>query len=191
MQKTVAKINLKSIEQNAKLFKKTSGVKLCAVVKANAYGHGAQEVVNVLNTVADAFAVALIEEGISIREAAAGKDVLVLTPPTNREQAESIIDNSFIASVGDLQTANLLKKTAQEKGAVCRVHIKVNLGMNRYGVSGAALGKVCKILCATKWIKVEGMYGHLHEQTRAAAEDCRNRFLACKAVYERYFGNGL
>ncbi|MBQ2702031.1 MAG: alanine racemase, partial [Clostridia bacterium] len=79
MQKVRAKIHLRSIRSNAESFRKLSGTKLCAVVKANAYGHGAEEVVNALNGIADSFAVALIEEGIGIRVAAAGKEILVFT----------------------------------------------------------------------------------------------------------------
>ena len=90
MQKVIAKINLKAIVTNAKYFKESTGTKLCAVVKANAYGHGAVNVVNALSGLADFFAVSLIEEGIEISTAVCGKDILVLTPPITTEECEAI-----------------------------------------------------------------------------------------------------
>lgn len=191
MQKTLAKINLKSILSNAELLKEKSGSKLCAVVKANAYGHGAEEVVNALNGVADCFAVALIEEGISIKDAAAGKDILVFTPPLDSEQVRQILENGLIASVGDLQTARLVARVAKTTGKVCRVHLKVNLGMNRYGANSSCLGKICRFLSAQKRVSVEGLYGHIYRQTLQAATDCKTRFIACKRIYERYFSSGV
>ena len=68
MQKVRARICLKNIRRNAEILK--GGGKLCAVVKANAYGHGAEEIVFALGGVADCYAVALIEEGLAIRGAA-------------------------------------------------------------------------------------------------------------------------
>ena len=85
MQKVVAEIHLGNIRRNAELFKKITGAKLCAVVKANAYGHGAEEVAYALSDIADCFAVALVDEGLQIRSAACGKDILVFSPPITEE----------------------------------------------------------------------------------------------------------
>ena len=146
MQKTIAEINLKAVEENAKAFKRLTGKKLFAVVKANAYGHGATEVVGALNGVADGFAVAIVEEGEEIKIAACGKDILVFTPPTDEEDCCRILQNGFLACVSDLRSARLVSKVAMEKNVVARVHLKVNTGMNRYGLDGRTLGKVCKLL---------------------------------------------
>ena len=86
MQKVKAKIYLGNVRRNAVKFRALTGKKLCAVVKANAYGHGAVEIVNALENTADCFAVALIEEGLEIRMATCGKDVLVFTPPMTEEE---------------------------------------------------------------------------------------------------------
>ena len=80
-----------SIRRNAETFRSLTGKPLCAVVKANAYGHGAEEVVNALSGVADCFAVALIEEGKAIQTAACGKDILVLTPPTDEDMSKTAL----------------------------------------------------------------------------------------------------
>ena len=105
MQKVKAKIHLNNIRSNAIYFSALTKKPLCAVVKANAYGHGAEEVVAALCGVADCFAVVLIEEGLAIRTAACGKDILVFTPPTDEEECYQIAVNGFIASIPDLFTA--------------------------------------------------------------------------------------
>ena len=65
---------MKAVEDNARAFKRLTNTKLCAVVKADAYGHGAEAVTSALSAVADTFAVALIDEAVSIRTAACGKE---------------------------------------------------------------------------------------------------------------------
>ena len=76
-----AVINLKNIIYNAKRIKKRlpKEVKFCAVVKADAYGHGAVKVANALYKFVDCYAVATVEEGVSLKIAGIDKDVLVLT----------------------------------------------------------------------------------------------------------------
>ena len=160
---------------------------MCAVVKANAYGHGAEEVVNALQSVADCFAVALVDEGLAIRTAACGKDVIVFAPPMNEEEALAIVENGFIATVPDLWTAKLLSDVCRQIGKTARVHLKMNTGMNRYGMNSVALGKVCRFLQNEPRVHVEGIYTHLYGETRASAEKQRQLFLRQIAVCKRYF----
>ena len=187
MQKVIAKINLKAIKENALKFKTLSKGKLCAVVKADAYGHGAVETVNALSGVADFFAVALIEEGLAIRSATCGKKVLVFTPPTNAEEVLAISENEFIATVGDLRTARLVKAVAEEKGKKIEVHLKVNTGMNRYGASLQLLGKMSKLLFGSKNVRVTGVYSHLYGDRKTSLLQ-REVFLRAKRIVEEYFG---
>ena len=93
MQKVRAEINLQHIRHNAEAFSRLTKTKLCAVVKANAYGHGAEAVTAALCGIADSFVVALIEEGLAIRVAACGKDILVLTPPTAEDEVYTLAWN--------------------------------------------------------------------------------------------------
>ncbi|MBQ8296130.1 MAG: alanine racemase [Clostridia bacterium] len=176
-----------NIRRNAQRFVSLTGEELCAVVKANAYGHGAEEVVNALEGVASCFAVALIEEGLAIRTAACGKDILVFSPPICEEEGLAIAENGFIATVPDLWTAKLLAKICGRRGLPLRVHLKTNTGMNRYGMNGSALGKVCKYLSDKPYVQVEGIYTHLYGVTRAQAEEQRRLFLKHLDICKRYF----
>lgn len=187
MQKIQVKISLNAIRNNAKAFKKLTKTRLCAVVKANAYGHGAEEVVCALQSVADCFAVALVDEGISIRGAACGKDILVFTPPLNEEEVYMMAVNGFTASVTDLWTAKLLSKTCAKFALPIQVHLKVNTGMNRYGMDIRALGKTCKFLQNDPYVKVVGLYSHLYGDTRESAYRQRAEFLKMQTVCRRYF----
>ena len=189
MQKVRAEVHLKRIRQNAQAFKNLTKTKLCAVVKADAYGHGSVEVASALVGVADCFAVALIDEGLSIRTAVCGKDILVLTPPLCKADAYTGIKNGFILTVSDLKTAKLITSVCREYNLSARVHLKVNTGMNRYGMLAPALGKTCKYLQAQPSVRVEGIYSHLYECNIERAQTQRRLFLQCKGVAERYFQN--
>lgn len=187
MQKVIAKINLKAIENNASALKNLTGVRLCAVVKANAYGHGIEAVTSALSSAADMFAVALIEEGKEIRVAACGKPILVLTPPADEAQAEEILRNGFIASVSDFRTAGMILSCAERCALSARVHLKVNTGMNRYGMNVFMLGRVCKLFKGNPSVAVEGIYSHLYTHSFEESERQRQLFLRMKRVCERYY----
>ncbi len=188
MQKVRAVIHLKSIRENAKAFVKLTGKKVCAVVKANAYGHGAEEVVCALSGVVDCFAVSLIEEGLALKTAALDKEILVLTPPTDEEQILALIRGNLVGSIGSLHTANAFVGVCEKYRLQARVHLKINTGMNRYGMDIPTLGKVCKLL-RRAGVRVEGIYSHLYSPR--SAEGQRLLFLrACEAC-RRYYPNAI
>ncbi len=187
MQKVIAKIYLENIRKNARAFREHSGARLCAVVKADAYGHGGEEVTSALADIADYFAVAIIEEGLAIRIAACGKPVLVFTPPRSKEEAYALAANGFIACVPDLFTARLLSRVCREYRLPLRVHLKVNTGMNRLGMNPSMLGKVCRLLRCDPFVQVEGIYSHLYQTNRESAEIQRMRFLQMQRICKGYF----
>lgn len=187
MQKVLAKIHLGNIRRNAERFCAWTGTPLCAVVKANAYGHGAEEVVNALNGVADSFAVAIVDEGEQIRTAACGKEILVLTPPITTEDVLRGAWNGFSLTLSDLITARLIDGISRARKLPVNVHLKVNTGMNRYGMGRDALGKVCRRLQTNPFVKVQGIYSHLYATERSIAEEQRAEFLRAVAVCRRYF----
>lgn len=165
--------------------------RLCAVVKADAYGHGAEEVVNALESVADCFAVSLLSEAVAIRLAACGKDILILSPPLCENEVRAAAKDGFILTLPDLWTARLIVDVCERENLTVRVHVKTNTGMNRYGMNASMLGKVCKLLRGNVRIKVEGLYSHLYGTTRASAEKQRVLFAQMQRVCKRYFPNVL
>ena len=187
MQRVKAIIHLDHIRTNAERFSVRTGTKLCAVVKADAYGHGAEAVTMALNGVADCFAVALIEEALAIRVAACGKEILVFTPPTTEEEGYMLAVNGFTASVDSLKTARLVRSVCEKYRITINVHLKVNTGMNRYGMNVQTLGKVCKLLQASPYVKVFGIYSHLYACHLRLAEEQRSMFVRMVAVAKGYF----
>ncbi len=189
MQKVIAKIHVSNIQRNAIAFQAHAGVKLCAVVKADAYGHGAEEVVAALSGVASCFAVALIDEGLTIRSAACGKDILVFTPPTNEEECYALAVNGFLATLPSLYEARLFLQTCEKYQIVGRAHLKINTGMNRYGMNFSTLGKVCKFLQNSPWVSVEGIYSHLYTTNLEISYGQRRLFLQSVEICRRYFSD--
>ncbi len=187
MQKVLAKIHLGNIRRNAERFRSVTGTGLCAVVKANAYGHGAEETVNALSGIADSFAVAIIDEGVRIRGAACGKEILVLTPPITAQDVLCGGWNGFSLTLSDLITAKLIDGVSRERKIPINVHLKINTGMNRYGMGLSELGKVCKRMQTNPYVRVAGVYSHLYDTSRATAERQRTAFVRAVTVCKRYF----
>ena len=150
MQKTVSVTDLAAIERNAARIREIVGKRLfCAVVKADAYGHGAERVSLALQRHADCFCVAICEEGAALRNAGVTKPVLVLTPLTSADDAETARYYDLTVTVNGVQSARLAR------GLAC--HIKVNTGMNRYGCT---VGQLPAVLSAAQ--NAQGIYSHLY-----------------------------
>lgn len=152
MQKTLSIIDLRAIKENAEKIRAILGNRFFyAVVKADAYGHGAEEVARAIECVADGFCVAIIDEGIALRVAGISKPVLVLTPPQDRYDAERAAFYSLDLTVNSVKTAELCSD------GFC--HIKVNTGMNR---TGCNLNELPKVLSALNADKIVSVYSHLY-----------------------------
>ena len=129
-------IDLNAIRQNALSVKKLlpQKTKLCAVVKADAYGHGAEKVANALYPIADCFAVALVEEAVALRLSGIDKEILVLNRPMGTTDADTIARYDLTATVYKVSDVIMLNEAAKKEDTAVRVHVKINTGMNRQGV---------------------------------------------------------
>ena len=169
MQKTLSVIDLSIIRENAQKIKKLlKDSFFFAVVKADAYGHGAEEVSRCIEDIVDGFCVAIIEEGISLRVAGITKPILVFTPPIDRYDALRAREYNLSVTVNSAETARLCK------GNNC--HIKVNTGMNRLGCTTSQLPEILKAL---EIENIEGVYSHLYAPHDNPA--CAQQF----ALFER------
>lgn len=153
-----AEINLANLRHNAKVLQEMlpTGCKIMAVVKANAYGHGAVPISVCLNRIGiNAFAVATIGEGILLRKKGIRGEILILgyTPATS---ASALFHYRLSQTVADAEHAGELNRF----GKPIRVHIKVDTGMNRLGESYRHASEIASIFDC-KNIKVTGMFTHL------------------------------
>ena len=134
---------------------------LWAVVKADAYGHGANECARVaLQSGAQGLCVALVSEGIALRQAGINAPILVMSEqPT--EQHRDMISYGLIATLYNETTIAQFANTANELEIMAAVHMKVDSGMHRVGVSPEEAVKVAKLVAESPWLSLEGMFTHL------------------------------
>lgn len=189
MQPCRAVIRLDAIRGNAALLRaKAAGAKLCAVVKADAYGHGGAMVCQALAGVADCFAVALVEEGVRLRLAGISADILVLVPPLSEEEAVRAALYGLTVSVGDGQDIALVSRALAGRGLTVRVHLQVNTGMNRFGFEEAPFAALCGE-GLPPCMRAEGVYSHFYAPHDAAVtREQFSRFCAFRARAEQAFG---
>ena len=133
---------------------------LYAVVKANAYGHGADLIAPAaLEAGADRLAVAAVNEAISLRRAGVRAPILLLgyTPP---ELAETLLEHDLTATVYEAPAALAFAEAAAHFGQPLTVHLKVDTGMHRLGVDPADAPELCALLSANPHLHLEGIYTH-------------------------------
>lgn len=189
MQQNRAEIRTDILLSNAQYFRsRAAGAAFCAVVKADAYGHGAAMTTKILSGTADMFAVSLVEEGVRLRYAGVAEDILVLTPPLCEEEVLRGALHGLIFSAGDAADYAILQKTAAKYGLCARCHFKVNTGMNRYGFSLPALRRFLRGKLSDR-VSVEGIYSHFYRpENRAVTQEQFEKFGAFCRLGERAFG---
>ena len=174
MQKVRAEIDLGAIRANARRFAALAGgAALCAVVKADAYGHGAVMVAHALRGIARSFAVALVEEGVALRQAGVSEDILVLVPPLCKEEVLRGCAYGLTFSLSDASDAALIGAVCERFGLTARCHIKVNTGMNRFGFDGETLDAFLRRPRAR--LRVEGIASHFYRPEDAATAEAQYR----------------
>lgn len=133
LRRTWAEIDIKNLRNNFEMIRTISNRKIYAVIKADAYGHGALKLAAVLHEMgADGFAVSNLAEGEELRSAGILDDILVLgyTPV---ECASRLARGKIAQCVYDGEYARLLNDRAREAGVVVNVHLKLDTGMGRIG----------------------------------------------------------
>lgn len=134
LRRTWAEIDLNALKNNFDIIRKKAGnTKIAAVVKADAYGHGAKIIAPVLETLgADAFAVSNIEEAVELRSCKITKPILILGY-TPTDHCDALIENDISQCVYSLDYAKELSKAACGLGKTLKIHLKLDSGMGRIG----------------------------------------------------------
>jgi len=187
-------INLKIVHKNLRKLKKIllPQVKVCAVVKANAYSLGDVSIAREIESEVDSFAVAHIKEAVRLRDGGIKKAILMLGVCTDCKTA---IDRNITISIQSVQEFRALcKALLGQQPAKCRIHIKVNTGMNRYGLTN--IWQLKSILTAAEknpGIQVEGLYTHLaHEADNPDEIDLQlKKFAPFKSIMRARFPRAI
>lgn len=160
--RTFAQIDLDAIEHNFNELKKCvdNNVKLCAVIKADGYGHGATTLAHLLKNKADYFAVATADEAIELRNAGIGNPILILSY-THADDYETLIRNSITLTVFSFESAVKINETATKLNRIAKIHIAVDTGMTRIGFdrSESSVDAV-KQIAGLENIELEGIFSH-------------------------------
>lgn len=155
-------VNLKNISHNIFEIKKFTGqsVGLIAVVKSEAYGHGLVPVARALAGVGvEMLAVTSAPEAFEVYETQIKKPILILGG-LNPLELERVVKDGFAVTVFDLELCQALNRVAQRQGATVPVHIKVDTGMNRLGVSVEDFIDFIKLVNKLDRLKIEGIFTH-------------------------------
>lgn len=155
-------INLDAIAHNVGIIKQVVGknTQIIAVVKANAYGHGAIEVSEtLLENGVTMLGVSVVEEGIVLREAGIKAPILICGLTMN-DQIEPLVMYNLTATVCKLKTIQTLSRIASKNKKMVRVHIKIDTGMGRLGIPSTDTLNFVKKISQMKNIEIEGIFTH-------------------------------
>src|SRR6266496_5906178 len=159
---TWAEISLDALASNFHVIKNRVGqnIRVMAVVKANAYGHGAVECARRLEAEgADWFGVALPEEGLELRNAGITEPILCLAGFWGG-QATLCIERKLVPVVHRLDMIEAFDRAARERDIVADVHVKIDTGMGRLGVRFDEVVAFATALKSFPNIRVDGLMTH-------------------------------
>lgn len=184
-----AEIDLDAIYHNVEAAKALTkpGTRLMAVIKADGYGHGAVPLAEVLDPLADAYGVAIVEEGIELRQAGVTKPILILGY-TPESLYEPMLEYDMTATVYTREMASSLSETALHMGKRAKVHIKLDTGMSRIGFlpDQNSLHEIQQI-AAMPGIEIDGCFTHfarMDERDKSRAEEQFRRYMDFTAQIE-------
>ena len=192
-----AEVNLDNIINNIREIKKNiNGEEIIAVVKANAYGHGAIDIAPILvENGADRLAVAMLSEALELREAGIKVPILILGY-TDVTFAEMLINNDIEQTVYSLDYATELSKKAEALGKIAKIHIAVDTGMGRIGFlpNKQSVEEVVEISKLHN-LNITGVFTHFSnadEEDKSYAHNQINKFnLFIKDLEEREINLGI
>jgi alanine racemase len=159
---TVAKVDLAAIRHNFRVISDflDGRARIIAVVKANAYGHGAPQVARALEEAgASMLAVADIEEGIVLRSAGVRAPVLVFGA-LGVSVLDGIFQHRLTPTISTPSAARALQEAAARRGVRLGYHLKIDTGMNRLGFRHDNVGRTLPELAAGPNLRIEAVYTH-------------------------------
>lgn len=145
-------LNFDALEENLKIY---SNKKVCAMVKANAYGHGVKEVVSFLKDKVEYFGVCSFQEALEVRKICDTK-ILIVSPFVDIEKCKTFGFEFFVQDLKSLEKA-------KRNEALNLIHLKINTGMNRFGFNSDDKVTLKKLKLFLKDEKIAGICTHFSE----------------------------
>ena len=175
--RTWVEVNLDIFKNNLKIIREHIGksVKLLAVIKADAYGHGAIELAKICEeNEVDHFAVACLQEGIKLRKAGIKKPILVLSY-IDFKDIDEVIRYDLIPTVYDFEFPDILNQHLKSINKILKVHIKLDTGMTRLGFDASSCYETVKEIEKINNlsnIEVEGIFTHFADSDNEDLDFC-------------------
>ena len=188
-----AEIDLGAVRDNVRALRSAlrGTPRLMAVVKADAYGHGAVAVSRAaLAAGAEWLGVATTDEGVELRRAGITSPILLLgSMPA--EDAETAVAHDLSVTVFQPEIAGALSQAASRTGRPAKIHFKVDTGMGRIGVAPSDAAAVLRQVSAYAGIVVEGCFTHFATADEADLGPTRKQLETFLAVLRGVVGRGL
>lgn len=181
-----AEIDLDALAHNVASLKRQAGsAAMAAVVKANAYGHGALGVAQTaLEAGADRLAVICVDEGEQLRRGGVTALILVMGHATVGE-ARRIVELGLTPTVTSLEMGRALAREAEAVAVRQPLHLKVDTGLNRYGVTPQEVVPLAEALRAIPSLEVEGIFTHFASADEGDKRFTLEQYTAFRGVVEK------
>jgi len=160
MRPTYLEINLPQLRKNVEAIRTYAApAKVMTMVKANAYGHGVDGVAPFIEPYVDYFGVAILEEGIYLRELGITKPILV-AGGTLPEQIPAFIEHDLILTASSPELLASAESAAESAKRKLAAHLKIDTGMERVGVHYYEAESFLEQSLKLKRVEIEGIYTH-------------------------------
>ena len=160
-------------------------VRLIAVLKAQAYGHGAAEVARILyQNGVDFFAVSYLSEAMQLRNGGIRASILLFTPLIDYYQIKEAVENHITLTISSLYEAGLLEEVVSGISQPITVHLKIETGLGRFGLNAGEAAEICQKLSGYSNIYIEGIYTHMAEGGAANSRYTEKQFKSFQRVVQ-------
>lgn len=140
------------------------GVQLIAVIKADAYGHGAIETARVMcaNGI-DFLAVTYLEEALALREAGIDVPIMIFSPLIDEEQYKKALEQNITMTITSPPEGLELNRISRSVGKHGKVHLKIDTGLGRFGLTEIEALQVYQAFAENPFLVIEGIYTHMSD----------------------------
>jgi alanine racemase len=188
---TWAEVNLSRLSRNLQAIRAhVAPAKVMIIVKANAYGHGLAEVAKQLGPQADYIGVAVLEEGIFLRELGVKAPILVLGGIWG-DQVPQYLQHDLTLTASSVERLEQIDAVAARMGVKAKVHLKIDTGMERIGVHYYSARALQEGALNCKHVEVEGIFSHFANSDMSDLSHARLQLERFQEVLRFYEKNSL
>jgi alanine racemase len=186
---TLVEVNLDRLSENYRAIQsKVTPAKVMAILKANAYGHGLVEIAqHMVSLGVDYLGVAVLEEGILLRERGVKAPILVLGGILGN-QIPLFLKHDLTLTASSIEKLEQINEVAGEMGVKPKVHLMIDTGMERIGVHHYSAETFLETSLRCPWVEIEGVFSHFANADQSNLDHARlqlERFQEVLNFYEK------